>query len=155
MPDQGFETIFNFLDGLHDQVKRAAVVGLKNGAAAMESTAQATGAYNDQSTATRASTVAYVATTEDDGSNEATRAYNEATSRLADYTGHSGQPFIDDAGIPLGADEIKVILTSMDDYVQWLERNPNHAFLLDTLTQHADQLTVEAARSIAAIVFKS
>ncbi len=155
MPDQGFDTIFRFLDELPQEVKRAAVIGLKNGAAAMEAEAQSTGTYNDQSTATRASTIAYVATIENDGSSEALRAYDEAASRLADFRGHGGQPLIEDSGETIGADEVKVVLTSMDDYVQWLERNPNHAFLLDTLIQHKDNLTEEAARSIVAIVFKS
>ncbi len=155
MPDSGFDTIFRFLDELPQEVKRAAVVGLKNGAAAMESEAQSTGTYNDQSTATRASTIAYVATSENDGSSEALRAYDEAVSRLADFRGHSGQPLIEDSGETIGPDEVKVILTSMDDYVQWLERNPNHAFLFDSLIQHKDALTEEAANAIKANVFTS
>lgn len=66
-----------------------------------------------------ASLVAYVADREDDGTFEIVSAYNAAAGRLANFTGHQGQPYLADVPGP-GDQEVWIVLTVPTDYIDRL-----------------------------------
>jgi hypothetical protein len=155
MPDQGFDTIFNWLDTLEPKIKAAAFGGLEDAAFDMESDARQTVAYRGMSGATRASTIAYVATTENPNQGPIEIAYEIAASLLDGFTGHMGAELLEDSGVSPGSDELVVILTVPTDYIDKLEfdNGGEKAFLGDTLHAYADNLTVGAANAIKQKVF--
>ena len=157
MPDQGFETIFQWLDTLESRVKAAAFSGLEDGAFDMESEARQTVAYRGMSGATRASTIAYVATAENPNQGPIEIAYDIAAELLDGFTGHMGAANLEDSGITPSADEIVVILTVPTDYIDKLEfdNGGEKAFLKDTLDANAQHLTNSAAQAIQQKVFTS
>jgi hypothetical protein len=137
--DRGFEDIFAHLDALIPQIKAKAVEGAQRGATVLQEDAQATTAYFGQSGATRASTVAYVATTEDDGSSKANAALAIAEQLLDGFKGHDGAQLLEDSGESLSPDQVKIILTVPTDYIKALETDNGgqKAFLGDTLDNAA------------------
>lgn len=155
MTDQGFDTIYHWLDTLESKVKAAAFVGLEHAAFDMESDARETVAYFGMSGATRASTIAYVATAENPNQGPIQIAYEIAASHLRGFYGHEGEPWLEDSGVSPGQDELVVILTVPTDYIDDLEfdNGGEKAFLADTLHAHADDLTVGAANAIKQKVF--
>lgn len=137
--DRGFEDIFARLDALIPLIKHKAVEGATRGAAVLQDDAQATSAYYGMSGATRASTVAYVATSEDDGSSKAQAALSRATGLLSGFTGHNGAQLLEDSGASVTIDQIKIVLTVPTDYIVKLETETGgqKAFLGDTLDSAA------------------
>lgn len=103
-------------------------------AAHAESEAQATTAYRGMSGATRASTVAYVATPKNNGESAFDAAYVRAVDILIPYTGHDGQPHGEYVRLP-GDHAAYVVLTVPTDYIQRLELDNagQKAFLLDSI----------------------
>jgi hypothetical protein len=120
----------------HDQQRAAR--GLAVGAQAMQATMQQTTAYNDDTGATRAGTVAYVVTPQDDGS----AAVGDAVAAVeAENLGRSA------TGRGTLPGEIGVVATVPTDYQRHLEvmQAGAHAVLAPGLTAHADALTRHAA----------
>lgn len=150
MPDRGFDTIFKFLDGLHDNVKRKAVEGATRGADVLEDEAKQTTAYLGMSGATRASTVAYVATTEDDGQDKVSSAYTRAQQALDGFTEHRGKALLEDSGLTPNDDQVMIVLTVPTDYIEGLEtwHAGQKAFLGDTLIGNKDFVAALIADAI-------
>ena len=140
--DRGFDDIFSRLDALIPEVKRKAVEGARRGASLLQGDAQETNAYAGMSGATRASTVAYVATTEDDGSSKIGAALAAAESFLDGFTGHRGVAVLEDSGLSLDTDQVRIILTAPTDYIEGLHvwHGGQKAFLGDALESNAPQV---------------
>ena len=151
--DRGFDDIFSRLDALILDVKRKAVEGAERGARVLEDDAQATNAYAGMSGATRASTVAYVATTEDDGSNRLNQAYIAAEQLLDGFKGHNGAQLLEDSGESVNADQVKIMLTVPTDYIRAMETDNGgqKAFIGDTMDSGATfvfELIADAIKDI-------
>jgi hypothetical protein len=115
-------------------------IGLEQGAAVIQAAMVATDAYQGMSGATRASSIAYVATPDDTGDSEIEAAYNAAAGLLQGFTGHQGRPLLEDAPGP-GQDEALIIGTVPTDYIINLEQDNagERAFVADSLQQHAPE----------------
>jgi hypothetical protein len=148
--DRGFEDIYSRLDAIIPAVLHKAVEGANRGADVLQSDAQATSAYNGMSGATRASTVAYVASTEDDGSSKVNTALRAAEALLDGFTGHSGATLLEDSGETVEADHVKVVLTVPTDYIKWLEigHGGRNAFLGDTMDNGAPKVFDKIASAL-------
>ncbi len=140
--DRGFDDIFDRLDALIPEIKRKAAEGANRGAGLLQGDAQETNAYAGMSGATRASTVAYVATTEDDGSSKVSAALSAAQSLLDGFTAHRGVALLEDSGESLSADQVRIVLTVPTDYVRGLHvwNGGQKAFLGDALDSNAPQV---------------
>lgn len=126
--------------------------GLTQGAAEIQQAMVDTDAYAGMSGATRASSIAYVATAEDTGSAEAQGAYNAAAGLLQDFTGHAGKPYLTDAPGP-GPGAAMIVATVPTDYQidLELENGGEKAFVADALHQEAPralQAVVRAVREV-------
>lgn len=112
--------------------------GLARGAALIQAAMVATGAYEGMSGATRASSIAYVATASDSNDGEPTAAANTAAGLLQGFAGHAGRPFLTDAPGP-GPNEAAIIATVPTDYIIKLEQEAagEKAFVADSLHQEA------------------
>lgn len=126
--------------------KAAIRPAMEAGADVIEAEAAATTAYRGMSGATRASTIAYVADSEDAGTAEIVAAYNAAAGRLQGFSGHEGQAYLADAPGP-GPNQSWIVLTVPTDYIAALETENagEKAFLADSLHGQAPQ----AFRAIA------
>jgi hypothetical protein len=144
MSTSDFSSALAGLDELFKRVEAGAARGLAAGADALEADAQGATVYRDVSGATRASTVAYVAWSQDDGSGAA------AAALAAGEAKNPGRGVRESADIG-GQDQVVVVLTAMMDYDADLEtrRAGAQAFLGPALDQHAGQLLAAAGRGIA------
>jgi len=117
--------------------------GLDAGAALLEAVDKSTTAYAGMSGATRDSTTAYAIGPKRDGSAKSSAGYAAAQAALAGFTGHSGQPLSQDAGITLADAEQGIILTNFTDYADKLEveQAGAKAHLGDSLLSEATELT--------------
>jgi len=124
-------------------------VGLKQGAAIIQAAMVATDAYQGMSGATRASSIAYVATRDDPGTAEVEAAYNAAAGLLQGFTGHTGRPLLTDAPGP-GPNESAIEATVPTDYSIKLELDNagQKAFLADSLQQNAPQAFDAVVRAV-------
>jgi hypothetical protein len=135
------DTILRNLRRLAQRSEAAIAEGLGAGARIVEGDAQQTEAYAGMSGATRASTIAYVATPTDSGESEVQGAYNAAAGLLQNFTGHEGRPELVSVPGP-GASEAWVVLTTPTDYAIKLETEfaGEKAFIADTMHQNAPQV---------------
>lgn len=118
--------------------RQRAVRGLVGGAADMQQAMRQTTAYNDDTEATRAGTVAYVVTPDNDGS----AALGDAVADVeAKNPGHSATA----RGRLRG--EIGVIATVPTDYQEYLERlrAGQNAVIAPTFGVYVDELTARIA----------
>ncbi len=146
-----FDQVFRRLDALIPTARRGAIAGLVGAAPSVQASAQATTAYRGMSGATRDSTVAFVVADERPNPPEPDAAFANAARDLSGFVGHAGNPLSEPAG-DVPADAIRVVLTSMTDYVEALEADHagQKAFLGPTMQAQAPRLTRAAARGIAA-----
>lgn len=126
--------------------------GAEQGAAVIQQAMVDTDAYQGMSGATRASSIAYVATPEDLGGDEAQAAYNAAAGLLQGFSGHAGKPLLTDAPGP-GPGAILIVATVPTDYIidMELENAGEKAFVADALQQEAPKAfdaVVRAAREV-------
>lgn len=148
----GIDAIIANLRRLAQRSEAALAEGLGDGARIVEGDAQQTEAYVGMSGATRASTLAYVATQANSGESEAQGAYNAAAGLLQGYTGHEGRPELVSVPGP-GASEAWVVLTTPTDYAIKLETEfaGEKAFLADAMHQdapHVQAAVVAALRKV-------
>ena len=145
----GIDAIIANLRRLAQRSETAIADGLADGARIVEGDAQQTEAYVGMSGATRASTLAYVATAADSGASEATAAYTAAAGLLQNYTGHEGKAELVDVPGP-SSSEAWVVLTTPTDYAIKLETEfgGEKAFLGDTMHQDAPQVFEAAVRAL-------
>jgi hypothetical protein len=138
-----FSQLYAWLDTAEDRVTRGAHTGLEKGASVLEDAAKATAAYNDQTGATRAGTVAAVISTIDDGSGKLSSAQGAAEGL---NPGH-GQ---NNVSIGPSADAVVVALTSQTDYAIDLETEHagRNAFIAPTMQQYSGQLDQFAAAGV-------
>ena|SRR5689334_5686247 len=140
----GFADIYAGMERLERQIREAGRRGLHDSIPLLESDAKASGAYNDQTGATRASTVAFIVTEGDGGSDRAEAAL-AAGEALNPGHGTAEEITLDNL-----AETDYAILTAMMDYDKFLEiKNAGaHAVIEPAMTQQAGQV---AARVFAAI----
>ena len=140
-----FSEIIAGLDRLPQLLAQAAARGLAQGAQALEADALGTNAYNDDTGGTRAGTVAYVATADDDGSAAFNAAYGAAET---ENPGHGAS---EEAGEQPDADTMYVVLTVATDYAWVLEQGHGgaHAFVGRTMQEHAAAIQQAAAAAVA------
>lgn len=133
-----FSAIDRFLDGFVAQALARAQAGLAAGAGDMQTAMRQTSAYNDDTGATRAGTVAYVVGPNTSGAAELGAAVS-AVER--ENPGHAAT-----AGGTL-AGEVGVVATIPTDYQRYLEseRAGQNAVLAPALAAFADELTARAA----------
>ncbi len=145
---QGWDTIFQGLDALEQRIEQAAIRGLERGAEQLEAQAKATDAYNDQTGATRASTVAFVAHRGDDGSTDvnAARAAGDAHNPEKGIT-------VSFSYMPAEAENPHVILTAMMRYDIHLEtaRAGQNAFIGPTLVANSPMVADAAFAAIGEV----
>ena len=149
MSSDGFDLIFQALDRMAIEIERAAEKGAEKGAELLENTAadKEHEVVRGMSMATFESTIAYVATAQDNGEDKALEAATRASSRLDGFTGHEGQVELDTAE-ELAPNTIAVILTVPTDYSAELERERDLG-LLRALTAEANNITTAIAAEIA------
>ena len=140
-----FDPILAALDSiLVPAIEEALAAGLQSGAEQLQSLAQATSAYNDDTSATRSGTVAYAATPQDDGS----AAFDAALAAVEAHNPGHGQS----VGIGESVDEnsYAVVLTSATDYINHLESDHAgaRAFIAPTMQQNAPQITAAVAAAL-------
>lgn len=133
-----FSAIDRFLDSFVEQVTARARVGLAAGANDMQAAMRQTSAYNDDSGATRAGTVAYVVGPGATGAAELAAAVRAVE---AENPGHGAT-----AGGALAGD-VGVVATIPTDYQRFLEseRAGQNAVLAPALAAFADELTARVA----------
>jgi hypothetical protein len=138
-----FSQLYSWLDTVEQRVTRGAHQGLSTGADVVAQAAQQTSVYNDDTGATRASTVAVVISTIDDGSGKLSAAESAAD---AHNPGH-GQ---NNVAISSSADRVVVALTSQTDYAGFLETTHagRNAFIQPTMQQFQGQLGQYAANGV-------
>jgi len=144
MQTEGFESIFIDLDALAPRIVGGAVRGLIGAADELADAARGSGAYEDQSGATRAGTTAYVVGGNVDGSGALARGAAEVAAR------NPGHEFVEsiDGG---GENEVVVVLTVPTDYADDLEtKNAGaHAFIGPAMTSGVGALQAAALSGIA------
>jgi hypothetical protein len=120
------------------QVTARARAGLAAGAADMQTAMRQTSAYNDDSGATRAGTVAYVVGAGSTGAAELGAAVSAVERENPGHAATAG-------GVLSG--ELGVVATIPTDYQQYLEseRAGQNAVLAPALAAFADELTARAA----------
>ena len=138
-----FDAILKRLTELEHLVPEGAVEGLRLGAQDLQDDLQATGAYHNQTGATRAGTVAYVV---GGGYSGVDRLHAAAGEVEALNPGHS-------QATPAGDvpdDTISVIATSATAYAKDVEtaRAGERAFLGPGMLQHGQRLTQAAVEGI-------
>lgn len=111
----GIDDIIARLRGLQQQVPQSLAAGADAGAALIERTMADTDVYVGMSGATRASTVAFVATPDDPGDIAPLEALATAESLLNGFTGHQGQPELNDTPGP-AAGHVWIVATVPTDY---------------------------------------
>ncbi len=126
--------------------------GLAQGAAIIQQSMVDTDAYAGMSGATRASSLAYVATAENPNGDEPEKAYNAAAGKLQGFAGHAGKPYLTDAPGP-GPGAAMIVATVPTDYIQDLELEGagEKAFVGDAVAQDAPQAfdaVVQALRGV-------
>lgn len=137
------DALFLGLDQFDHLAIEGAVEGLRVGAQDLQDDLRATGAYTNQTGATRAGTVAYVIGPGYDGSDLLEQAASEAEAL---NPGHSQATAAGD--VP--DDSIAVIATSATDYAKDVEtaKAGERAFLGPGMLQHGQRLTQAAADGI-------
>jgi len=115
-------------------------IGMEGGARLIEADLAQTTTYRGMSGATRASTIAYVATANDTNDAEIQAAYNTAAGHLQGFTGHAGRPHLGRVAGP-GQADVWIVGTVPTDYIDDLELDNagEKAFLGDTVLQDAPQ----------------
>lgn len=144
----GFETIFAALDRIAKQlVPDAIVTGLDRAAELVTASAAATTLYGNVTGATRAGTVTYVATPDDDGSDAVAQAVRHVEAL------NPGQSQIEPIA-PLGADTYALVLTSPTTYLQDLitRRGGEQDWVGPTLEANAPRITESVAQAIGEVL---
>jgi hypothetical protein len=144
-----FDDILRNLARLRQQSLIAMRAGMEQGADIIEADMHATTAYVGMSGATRASTIAYVATADDPNDSEPQSAHNTAAGLLSGFVGHNGQPLLESAPGP-GTAQMMIVATVPTDYIIKLEteRAGQKAFVGDTLTADAPQAFEAVVRAL-------
>jgi hypothetical protein len=141
---KGWESIFNGVDALAEREEDAMLDGLNAGAVNMQATLQTTDAYENQSGATRISTVAFVAHGDDDGA----EIVGEAIAQAEEL--NPGKVVAYEIE---GASHPRVIATAFTSYTEYLEttRAAQNAFLapaMDEQAPHLHEQAIEAMREV-------
>lgn len=140
-----FDNVFRALDQMQRQIEQAAVDGLRQAAGEVTAFLQASDAYGDQTGATRAGSIAFVVTPEDDGSGE----FNAAYGAVAEL--NPGHAYAEDAEGP-GPDELMLVATVPTDYQQHLEtaNAGDHATLRPAMEALGPQILGTWTRAVEA-----
>lgn len=148
MSGDGFDLIFQALDQMELAIERAAAKGAGKGAELLEESAsdKEHEAIRGITYATFESTIAYVATAEDNGEDAAIEAATRASSRLEGNTRHDGQVELDTAE-ELAPNTIAIVLTVPTDYSAELELERDLG-LLRALAATANDITTAIVREI-------
>jgi hypothetical protein len=112
----GFDEMIANIKKLQANAHIGARHGAEDGADLIEVEIADTNVYAGMSGATRASSLAYVATASDPNDIEPISAFNTAEGLLANFTGHEGQAMLGDVAGP-GESELWVVATVPTDYV--------------------------------------
>jgi hypothetical protein len=125
---------------------QGAVFGLTAGAAELQAADRATSAYVGVTGATRAASVCFVA-------GEGVESSGIFAAAVAEVESHN-PAHVEVNSVPIGDDELAVILTTPTDYAIHLERNyaGARAHLGPTMDAHAPSLTQHAAEGIAGVL---
>lgn len=148
----GISAMIRKLRDLKIEAVTAMEQGMDAGAANIEAEAAATTAYAGMSGATRASTIAYVATEQHTGAGAAQAAYGAAAAHLTGFQGHEGQPYLGPVPGP-GPDTIQIVETVPTDYIAEIEFDNAgaKAFLADALHQQAPQAFDEVVQAVRGV----
>lgn len=140
-----FDNVFRALDQLQRAIIEAAEDGLRQAAEDVTAFLQASDAYGDQTGATRAGSIAFVATPQDDGSGEFNAAYGAVAELNPDHA------YAEEAGGP-AADEIMLVATVPTDYQQHLEtaNAGDHATLRPSMEALTPQIQATWTRAVEA-----
>jgi hypothetical protein len=133
-----FREIDRFLDQFVAQATARAQAGLAAGARDMQTAMRQTSAYNDDSGATRAGTVAYVVGPGISGAAELAAAVRAVEGENPGHSATAGGTLAGDVG---------VVATIPTDYQRYLEseRAGQNAVLAPALAAFADELTARVA----------
>lgn len=112
----GFDDMIANIRLLQAHAHAGAAIGAEAGADLVEVQIADTDVYVGMSGATRASTIAYVATAANPNDIEPISAYNTAEGLLANFTGHEGRAHLEDAAGP-GESELWIVATVPTDYI--------------------------------------
>lgn len=131
-------TLLARLTRFQQQTDRAIRAGLTQASVVIEAVGRETEAYRDQSGATRASTVCYLATPDQPNPPEVSEAHQEAIAHLLMFDGHDGMPLREPAG-QVRQHQYVLVLTSMTDYADALEteRGGRNAWMAETMRVNA------------------
>lgn len=143
----GIDDAIAWLTAFPALVPAAAATALEGVAQAMTNDAQATARYQDDTGATRASTIAYThdATGVVEGAGLVGAAYQGAETYNGDHA------VVEEVPDPAAPGGVTVVLTTFTDYTDDLVTMQGGArdFLGSTLTQHAGALHDAATRGVA------
>lgn len=140
-------TLLRGLDRLERQLLTVAIPrGLAAAADHATGALQSSDAYAGQSGATRASSIAYAVTPDDDGSAASSQAYAAAAEHLSGFVGHAGMPQSEAVAGP----EYGVVITVMTNYIDILENREagKEAVIGPVITNEADAMTRLIAQGI-------
>jgi hypothetical protein len=112
----GFDDMIANIQRLRSNAMSGASDGAEGGADLIEVQIADTDVYIGQSGATRASTLAYVATASNPNDIEPISAFNTAEGLLANFSGHAGQAQLEDVTGP-GEGALWIVATVPTDYI--------------------------------------
>lgn len=143
MSSVDFSQLYLYLGTLEERIYTGMVNGLQEGASVLQDLAQATSAYQDDTGATRAGTVAAVISTLDDGGGRLVGAVEVADSL---NPGHGQQ------NVDLSPSEglVHLVLTSQTDYAIFLEtaHGGRNAFIQSSMQQFTPQAMAYAQAGV-------